>query len=116
MPDAAWAVDEWTQHELDDSRSDLLPEPIQLPFHRCRDDKLPLGHRHRLRYLSRSWSAVRILPCLASRRACSISATAVGLDSKSSVSSNDARSSGLSRTAAGRPLRMTVMRSCWFST
>jgi hypothetical protein len=32
MANAAWVVDQWTQHELDDSGCDLLWESVELSF------------------------------------------------------------------------------------
>src|SRR6266508_2519791 len=56
------------------------------------------------------------LPLAMSLRACSISARAAGSASSSRVSSSASRSSGLSRTAAGRPLRVRITLSCCAST
>jgi hypothetical protein len=96
-------------HELDDGRGDGLGQPRETPLSAGGDYQSPVTQR--LRYRALSSSPVTTLPAVTSFWARRISAIALGSERMSRVSSRDSRSSGLMRTAAGRPFRVNTTRS-----
>ncbi len=75
----------------------------------------PVNYPARLRGTRRSFSGTTS-PRAAAFRPFLTCARSPGFESTASVSSSPSRSSGLSSTAAGRPLRVTMTRSCCSET
>src|SRR5947199_9789420 len=108
-----WLLDQGSGKELDDGDGHRLGELIgDGACRRAGDDELVVLTGQPRRRSARTASLPRTAsPAASAASASASSVMARASERMSSVSSSDARSSGLTRTAAGRPLRVTTTRS-----